>query len=97
MNNDIYEGSWKENLRHGMGTYVYADTGMIFMGTWIKDRMQGPGQLIHARYRFHGFWKLNLVRNENEKVIAMPCISKLLSQSDQSRVGRERHIYKNLD
>lgn len=33
------------------------------MGTWIKDRMQGPGQLIHPRHRFHGFWELNLVRN----------------------------------
>lgn len=61
-NNDIYEGSWKENLRHGMGTYLYADTGSKFMGTWVENCMEGPGQLVHARYRFHGFWKLNLVR-----------------------------------
>ncbi|XP_024869517.1 radial spoke head 1 homolog isoform X2 [Temnothorax curvispinosus] len=58
--NDVYEGSWKEDLRHGMGTYLYADTGTKFMGTWMEDRMEGPGQLIHARCRFHGFWKLNL-------------------------------------
>lgn len=56
-----------EDLRHGMGTYLYADTGSKFMGTWMKDCMHGPGQLIHARYRFHGFWKLNLVRNENRR------------------------------
>lgn len=62
-NNDIYEGSWKEDLRHGMGTYLYADTGTKFMGTWIENRMEGPGQLIYARYCFHGSWKLNLVRN----------------------------------
>lgn len=61
MNNDIYEGSWKKNLRHGLGTYLYADTGTKFMGTWIRDRMQGPGQLIHPRHRYHGFWELNLV------------------------------------
>jgi len=69
MNNDIYEGSWKDDLRHGIGTYLYADTETKFMGTWMEDRMQGPGQLIHACCHFHGFWKLNLVRNENRKVI----------------------------
>ncbi|KAG7205041.1 hypothetical protein KM043_005422 [Ampulex compressa] len=60
-NNDIYEGSWKKNLRHGLGSYLYAATGTKFMGTWIKDRMQGPGQLIFPRHRFHGSWELNLV------------------------------------
>ncbi|XP_046837129.1 radial spoke head 1 homolog isoform X2 [Vespa crabro] len=59
-NKDVYEGSWKKNLRHGLGTYLYAATGTKFMGTWIKDRMQGPGQLIHPRHRYHGFWELNL-------------------------------------
>ncbi|XP_076676071.1 uncharacterized protein LOC143373072 [Andrena cerasifolii] len=60
INGDVYEGSWKRNFRHGMGTYLYAGTNTKFMGTWIVDRMQGPGQLIHPRYRFHGFWELNL-------------------------------------
>nr|XP_046472668.1 radial spoke head 1 homolog [Neodiprion pinetum] len=58
-NKDVYEGSWKKNLRHGMGTYLFEATGTKFNGTWIKDRMQGPGQLIHPRHRFHGFWELN--------------------------------------
>ncbi|XP_066591631.1 radial spoke head 1 homolog [Prorops nasuta] len=60
MNNDVYEGSWKKNMRHGMGTYFYATSATKFMGTWIKDRMQGPGQLIHPRHRFLGSWDLNL-------------------------------------
>ncbi|XP_050460190.1 radial spoke head 1 homolog [Cataglyphis hispanica] len=59
-NNDIYEGSWKKNLRHGLGTYLYANTETKFMGTWVDDRMQGPGQLVHERHRFHGFWKSNV-------------------------------------
>ena len=63
INGDVYEGSWKKNFRHGMGSYLYADTNTKFMGTWIVDRMQGPGQLIHPRYRFHGFWELNLVNH----------------------------------
>ena len=61
VNGDIYEGSWKKNFRHGLGTYLYSETGTKFMGTWIQDRMQGPGQLIHPRHRYHGFWELNLV------------------------------------
>nr|XP_033330503.1 radial spoke head 1 homolog [Megalopta genalis] len=60
VNGDIYEGSWKKNCRHGMGSYLYAATNTKFMGTWIVDRMQGAGQLIHPRHRFHGFWELNL-------------------------------------
>ncbi|KAI4481388.1 hypothetical protein M0804_009508 [Polistes exclamans] len=59
-NNDVYEGSWKKNLRHGLGTYLYAATGIKFMGTWIKDRMQGPGQFVYPRHRYHGYWELNL-------------------------------------
>ncbi|XP_070152529.1 radial spoke head 1 homolog [Polyergus mexicanus] len=59
-NNDIYEGSWKKNLRHGMGTYLYANIETKFMGTWVDDYMQGPGQLVYERHRFHGFWKSNL-------------------------------------
>ncbi|KOC65820.1 Radial spoke head 1 like protein, partial [Habropoda laboriosa] len=60
INGDVYEGSWKKHFRHGMGSYLYADTNTKFMGTWIKDRMQGPGQLIYSRHRFHGHWELNL-------------------------------------
>ncbi|XP_020278420.1 uncharacterized protein LOC109852047 isoform X3 [Pseudomyrmex gracilis] len=72
-NNDIYEGSWERDLRHGLGTYVYADTGTKFMGTWTEDRMQGPGQLVHPRHCFHGFWKLNLeVGTKNEKSPFLP-------------------------
>lgn len=69
VNNDIYEGSWKKDLRHGMGTYLYADTGTKYMGTWIEDCMQGPGQLVHARHRFYGSWKHNLVRIDRAKAV----------------------------
>lgn len=61
-NNDIYEGSWKEDYRHGIGTYLYANMETKFMGTWVKDRMHGPGQLVQARYRFYGSWEFNMVR-----------------------------------
>ncbi|XP_043472266.1 radial spoke head 1 homolog [Leptopilina heterotoma] len=60
MNGDIYEGSWKQNFRHGLGTYFYAENNVKFMGTWICDRMQGPGKLIFPRHCYHGSWELNL-------------------------------------
>lgn len=50
-----------KNLRHGLGTYFYASTGTKFMGSWVKDRMHGPGQLVHSRHRYHGYWELNVV------------------------------------
>ncbi|XP_014204385.1 radial spoke head 1 homolog [Copidosoma floridanum] len=59
-NGDVYEGNWKSGLRHGLGTYTYASSGSKFYGTWILDRMQGAGQMIHNRHRFHGFWDVNL-------------------------------------
>ena len=60
-NGDVYEGSWRHDQRHGLGTYTYAAGGSRYYGTWIADRMQGVGQLIHQRHRFHGFWENNLV------------------------------------
>lgn len=31
------------------------------MGTWIDDKMQGPGQFIYPKYRYHGHWEKNMV------------------------------------
>ncbi|XP_023288462.1 radial spoke head 1 homolog [Orussus abietinus] len=60
MNKDTYEGSWKRNRRHGLGTYIFPSTGAKFMGTWVNDRMEGSGQIIHPRHRFHGSWEGNV-------------------------------------
>lgn len=27
INGDIYEGEWQNHVRHGQGTYTYAETG----------------------------------------------------------------------
>ena len=29
VNGDIYEGEWQNHVRHGQGTYTYAETGKI--------------------------------------------------------------------
>jgi MORN repeat. len=62
----VYEGTWKKGQRHGLGTYVYTVTGTKFMGTWDDGKMQGPGQLVHSRHRFHGNWKKNLVSDSDK-------------------------------
>jgi hypothetical protein len=37
-----YEGDFKENLRHGMGTYVLPD-GSVYSGQWREGMMSGRG------------------------------------------------------
>ncbi|KAF7997844.1 hypothetical protein HCN44_009242 [Aphidius gifuensis] len=59
-NGDCYEGSWNDDVRHGLGTYFFKSYGVKYMGTWINDKMQGPGQLIYPKYRYHGYWEKNL-------------------------------------
>lgn len=55
-NGDIYEGAWFKNKRHGLGTYFYAETQTKFMGTWVEGVIEGPGQIIYPRSRWHGAW-----------------------------------------
>ncbi|XP_022814735.1 radial spoke head 1 homolog [Spodoptera litura] len=55
-NGDIYEGAWFKGKRHGLGTYFFAEYQIKFMGTWVEGTIQGPGQIIYPRYRYHGSW-----------------------------------------
>lgn len=55
-NGDIYEGAWFKGKRHGLGTYLFAEYQVKFMGTWVEGTIQGPGQIIYPRYRYHGSW-----------------------------------------
>jgi len=35
-NGEKYIGDWKNDLRHGIGTYYY-NNGKLFEGQWIND------------------------------------------------------------
>ena len=35
-----YKGYFKDNLRHGKGTYVFPD-GNTYTGDWVNDNMEG--------------------------------------------------------
>lgn len=32
-----YEGSWKDNKKHGAGKFFYLDKGQMLKGTWLED------------------------------------------------------------
>lgn len=42
-NGDVYDGEWKNNLRHGVGICYYAN-GDIYEGKWEEDRRNGLGK-----------------------------------------------------
>jgi hypothetical protein len=43
-NNTLYEGQWKKNREHGIGTLMSSDRKrVIYQGAWEKGRMHGHG------------------------------------------------------
>ena len=43
-NGDIYIGEWKDDEKHGQGTYTYLQGGK-YIGGWKKDQKHGQGSL----------------------------------------------------
>ncbi|CAF1241585.1 unnamed protein product [Adineta steineri] len=41
-NGDKYDGEWKNNMKNGEGTLVYADGGQ-YAGSWVDDERNGHG------------------------------------------------------
>lgn len=52
----IYNGEWKEGKKHGKGILFYGD-GSHFRGTFVEDRIEGPGILVKERSVFCGHFK----------------------------------------
>ena len=42
LNEEIYDGDWKNNLREGKGIMKY-NNGDIYNGEWINDKIEGKG------------------------------------------------------
>ena len=36
-NENRYEGSWKEDKKHGDGKFYFLDSGQLYIGTWVND------------------------------------------------------------
>jgi hypothetical protein len=43
----VYTGSWKDDRKHGHGTYFYSD-GSVYEGNWYQDMRQGWGRQTYA-------------------------------------------------
>ena len=41
----IYEGEWKDNLKHGVGTL--AEKGRLYKGYFEKDKKHGKGVILN--------------------------------------------------
>lgn len=51
--------------RHGQGTYVYAETGSKYVGTWVNGQQEGAAELIHLNHRYQGkFMNKNVSQRE---------------------------------
>ncbi|XP_005885779.1 PREDICTED: radial spoke head 1 homolog isoform X2 [Myotis brandtii] len=44
----------KDTVRHGQGTYFYAETGSKYVGTWVNGQQEGAAEIIHLNHRYQG-------------------------------------------
>lgn len=56
-NGNLYTGEWKEDKKHGLGTYKYFSTGEEYEGEWKNEQKSGYGTYIYAYGdRYEGKW-----------------------------------------
>ena len=44
--NELIEGEWKDNKRHGNGHMEYAN-GDTYTGDWVNDKREGHGVYVY--------------------------------------------------
>lgn len=42
-NGEEYDGEYKDNKKHGLGVYSFKDTGKMYIGSWVNDKIEGKG------------------------------------------------------
>jgi hypothetical protein len=69
----IYQGEWKDNNKHGKGTYYWANGGR-YEGEWKDDKMHGKGTNYYASGdRYEGEWKDNNKHGKGTYYFAYGC------------------------
>ena len=53
---DVYEGIFKDGMRHGYGEYVYKKGGK-YVGEWIQDKKNGKGLFKFDSTDVEGIWQ----------------------------------------
>lgn len=72
--------------RHGQGTYVYAETGSKYVGTWANGQQEGAAELIHLNHRYQGKF---LNKNVSRPEVGLPARYPLPSSPGCVTVGAE--------
>ncbi|CAN0379234.1 unnamed protein product, partial [Ectocarpus sp. 13 AM-2016] len=53
---NVYRGEWLDGMRHGQGTFMYAD-GSRHTGQWHKNKKHGPAVFMSDNGRtFEGLF-----------------------------------------
>jgi len=39
-NGNVYDGQWKNGLKHGEGVYVFKDKGQLMEGVWVDGELK---------------------------------------------------------
>jgi hypothetical protein len=69
-NGTIYEGEWKDGMKHGQGKQIWID-GTLYEGSWKNNVAHGRGRLIHADGDiYEGDWENDKV-NGKVKIISL--------------------------
>lgn len=59
-NGNIYDGEWRDDLKHGKGTYTWTGRGDAYEGQWKDNKRHGRGKLtLTDGSIYNGEWKRN--------------------------------------
>jgi hypothetical protein len=42
-NGNSYKGDYQNDLKHGDGTFIWADNGAVYKGSWFEGKTHGLG------------------------------------------------------
>jgi hypothetical protein len=48
---NLYNGEWKEDRRHGQGTYSFV-SGELYVGQWEMNKKHGKGRFEYASGKY---------------------------------------------
>lgn len=58
---EVYEGSFRANMKHGNGRQEDLVSGLQYEGGWKEDKKNGQGKVINRDKNqiIHGVWHMN--------------------------------------
>lgn len=63
-----YSGEWKDNYKHGTGTYKNSSIDEQYIGEFQKGKFHGKGKLTKWNYQYEGMLENGLKEGEGREV-----------------------------